>query len=212
MYRYYAGGCLRGDPTSRFSTEQCLVLRPFAPVECCWPEALVPSSPCAAEPLELGSAMATAPPAPISRPAASTQTPAAKRKRNRPTTISSPPANGPIANEPPFATLSRASRRLWRLAFLRVGRKCGAARQHVCRRGLQGWVQMRGPFIAVPTCQCHQGGRHKLTLRRASGLKRLAAPRPGCGSNVSDVSSELVGATDPDKRGSRTIGPPSVGI
>ena len=44
---------------------------------------------------------------------------------------------------------------------------------------------MRGPFIAVPTCQCHQGGRHKLTLRRASGLKRLAAPRPGCGSNVS---------------------------
>ena len=58
-------------------------------VEDCWPEASVPS-PCAAEPLEPGSATATAPPAPpISRPAASTQTPAAKRKCDR-TTISSP--------------------------------------------------------------------------------------------------------------------------
>ena len=56
---------------------------------------------------------------------------------------------------------------------------------------------MRGPFIAVPTCRCHQGGRHKLTFRRASGLRRLAAPRPGCGSNVSDLSSELVGVTGP---------------
>ena len=54
---------------------------PFAPVEACWPEAVVPASPCAAEPLELGSATATAPPAPpIGRAAASTQTPAAKRK------------------------------------------------------------------------------------------------------------------------------------
>ena len=70
---------------------------------------------------------------------------------------------------------------------------------------------MRGPLIAVPTCQCHQGGRHKLTLLRASGLERLAAPRPGCGFNVSDVSSELAAARDPDKRGSRTIDPPAVG-
>ena len=62
----------------------------FASVEDCWPETLVPSSPCAAEPLEPGSATATAPPAPpISRPAASTQTPAAKRKCDR-TTISPP--------------------------------------------------------------------------------------------------------------------------
>src|SRR5262249_55179306 len=55
----------------------------FAAVECCcWPDALVRSSPCAAEPLEPGSATATAPSAPISRPAASTHTPAATRIRN----------------------------------------------------------------------------------------------------------------------------------
>ena len=52
----------------------------------------------AAELLESGSATATAHPAPISRPAANKQTPAAKRKRNRPTIICSPSANGPIAS------------------------------------------------------------------------------------------------------------------
>ena len=54
-----------------------------------WPEPSVPPPPSAAELLESGSATATAPPAPpISRPAASRQTPKAKRKCDRPTICS----------------------------------------------------------------------------------------------------------------------------
>ena len=57
-----------------------------------WPEGSVPPSPSAAELLESGSATATAPPAPpISRPAASTQTPKATRKCDRPTICSPQP-------------------------------------------------------------------------------------------------------------------------
>ena len=55
-------------------------------VECCW----LLSVPFAAEPLESGSATATASP-PISRPAVSTQTPAAKRRYDV-TTICPPPS------------------------------------------------------------------------------------------------------------------------
>ena len=77
-------------------------------VEDCWPGALGPSSACAAEPLESGSATATAPPAPpISRPAASTKTPAAKRKCDR-TTISSPP-KGIARQQSIVAALSHGS-------------------------------------------------------------------------------------------------------
>src|SRR6185312_5499110 len=53
----------------------------FAPVEGCWLVSVL----FAAESLEPASATATAPPEPISRPAASTQTPAASRKCDRTT-------------------------------------------------------------------------------------------------------------------------------
>src|SRR6478609_1726723 len=69
----------------------------FAPVECCWLVSVL----FAEEPLESGAATATAPP-PISRPAVSTQTPAAKRKCNE-TTSCSPPTKGPLASSPTFA-------------------------------------------------------------------------------------------------------------
>ena len=73
----------------------------------CW--SLVPL-PCAAEPLEPGSATATAPPAPISRPAASTQTPAAKRKRSTRTSCSLlPTSHRRLAEQSQrFATLSHS--------------------------------------------------------------------------------------------------------
>src|SRR4029077_7968312 len=78
----------------------------FAPVECWSPEA---SSPCAAGPLEPGSATATAPP-PISRPAASTQTPAAKRKRNSPTICSQQPRDrAPAVPRLPHCRIARPS-------------------------------------------------------------------------------------------------------
>ena len=59
-----------------------------APVEGCWLVSVL----FVVEPLESGSATATAPPAPpISKPAASTQTPAAKRKCDKPTICSPQP-------------------------------------------------------------------------------------------------------------------------
>ena len=67
-------------------------------------------SPCAAEPLEPGSATATAPPAPISRHAASTQTPAAKRKCDRTTILLPTPMDRSPADQPlPHYHIARPS-------------------------------------------------------------------------------------------------------
>ena len=66
---------------------------------------LVASLLAVVEPLESGSATATAPPAPpISKPAASTQTPAAKRKCDKPTICS--PAKRQLASRPTFAIVA----------------------------------------------------------------------------------------------------------
>ncbi len=73
-----------------------------APVECFWLVSVL----FAAEPLESGSATATAPP-PISRPAVSTQTAAVKRKCDG-TTICSHQPQGPFASSPWFAALSHS--------------------------------------------------------------------------------------------------------
>ena len=97
-------GC-RPEPSVLVTSPESFVSSVTVPPGACfgffgsfWPEASVPSSLYAAEPLDSGSATATAPPAPpISRPAASTQIPAAKRKRDRPTICS--PTSHRIAHQ-----------------------------------------------------------------------------------------------------------------
>jgi len=64
--------------------------------------------------------------------------------------------------------------------------------------GLTVELQIFGQYTADPRCQCHQCGRHKLMLLRACGLERLAAVRPGCGFNSSDVSK--LGGRRPPQR------------
>ena len=108
-------GCWPGCRPSVVRGDRLTVVRAgaffgfFSPVEVvCWIGG--PSSPCAAEPLESGSATATAPPAPpISRPAASTQTPAAKRKYDKTTICSPQPQDSPAVQRLPHCRIVRPS-------------------------------------------------------------------------------------------------------
>ena len=86
---------------------------------------------------------------------------------------------------------------------LPLSRKCGRAARNPSRRvrrqRLKVELPMRGPCMAAPLCQHHHSGRHKLTLLWASGLERLAAPRPGCDFNNSDVSKSVVADQTPNR-------------
>ncbi len=81
----------------------------------------------------------------------------------------------------------------------------GTPRAACADGGLKGELQICGRYMAVPICRCHQGGRDKLMLLRTSGLERLAAPRPGCGFNGSDVSKSR---WSPHQTRTDTLNPP----